>query len=430
MKKSGGFLLLVCLVATVFFAVTGVALADKQTSPGMTERVIWDTVQVAAYKVNASHVGTIHAEVTFKPSWADFDIYIYDQWGNSVYEENLGYAAQFTGREIIDHYVSQDDFAAIEGSTDVIPEGPYGEPEHVRGIDYYVVIVAFNETAKFQVWGYTPYTDTSSDSAAVDYQWNYYFDPFRFPGKKTDWASLKGAPYGLKWDFMPTSEGAGEVRLQWPAKKVDGKWAVTYDPVNAGRPANMETYLYVGLDWDTVFEAYGYTWYRPKSQDGGTWYGHKNAFDVSAASASAKPMKMYHYVPSCVGVVENPALGPFGGMREGISTIGYKATISFPQNLRMVSAPRRVMPGKTATFKGTFALNDAWVVGEKVSLQIMVDPVKKTWKTVKSVMTGDAGKWTIKYKPTKTAKFRVMAAGDDATGLVTELSMTKKVVVR
>jgi len=431
MKKTGRYLFVVCLAAIMFVALTGVALADTQTTPGRTERVIWDTVQVAAYKVNASHVGTIHAEVTFKPNWADFDIYIYDQWGNSVYEENLGYSAMLTGREIIDHYVSLDDFDSIDGSQEVIPADPYGEPAHVRGIDFYVVIVAFNETAKFQVWGYTPYTDVTADSAAVDYQWNYYFDTFRFPGGRDDWGTLKGAPYGGKFDFMPTSEGPGQVNLEWPAAKdkTTGEWAVTYDPVNAGRPSNLESYLFVGADWDTVFEEYGYSWYRPRAQDGATWYGHKNLFTVSEASSTAVPMKNYHFVPSLVGVVNDPKLGPGGsGIKEGISTVGYKASCFFPQNLRISSVPSSVMAGKSFTMKGTLALNGAWVEGQEVGLQKLGSD--NAWKLLKSTMTGDNGVWKITYKPSKTAKYRVRTAGDDATGLLVEYSVKKQVMVK
>ena len=428
MKRTGRYLLVVCLAAVVFLSVASVALADTQTTvPGMTERVIWDTVQVAAYKVNVSHIGNLHAEVTFKPDWADFDIYIYNESCESVWEEPMGYSGMLTGKEVIDHYVSQEDFNNAPGSTDIVPEDPYtGEPEHLRGVDYYVIVVAYNETAEFQVWGYAPYTDLSTGVTTVSDQWNWYFDPFRFPGNKNTWGTLKGTPYGYSWDFTPTSEGQGQIRLQWPARKVDGVWMVTYDLANSPKPANMETYLFVGSAWDTVFEEYGWAWYKPKAQDLATWYGHKNVWAISE-SGDFKPGSTYHYVPVLVGVVNDAKRGPSSGPKEGIQTIGYKATMWFPQNLFMSSAPGKVAKGKTATFKGTFALDAAWKAGAKVTLQ-----VKKsdgTWKNLKSATTGSTGKWTVSWAPKASAWFRVKAAGNDATGLKTEYGKSKWVKV-
>jgi len=428
MKMAGRYVSIVCLAAVVFFSVASIALADTQTTtPGVTERVVWDTVQVAAYRVNVSHIGNLHAEVTFDPDWADFDIYIYDEACRSVWEEPMGYSAMLAGKEVIDHYVSQGDFDNAPGSTDVIPEDPYtGEPEHLRGIDFYVVIVAFNETARFKVWGYAPYTDTSVGMTVSD-RWNWRSETFRFPGTRSGWGALKGAPYGNSWDFTPTSEGEGQIRLQWPATKVGDQWTVTYDATNAPYPANMETYLYAGPSWGMVFEERGYDWYAPQAQDSGQWYGHKNTWTVSE-SGDFRPWVKYHYVPSLVGFVNDATLGPGSGPKEGISTIGYKATVFFPQNLRITSSSSRVALGKKATFRGTFALDGAWQEGAKVSLQ-MQNPVRKTWQTVKSVTTTSGGKWTVQLTPRRTAWFRVMAVGDDGTGLPIEYSVSRSVRV-
>ena len=228
MKRTGRYLLVVCLAAVVFFSVASVALADTQTTvPGMTERIIWDTVQVAAYKVNVSHIGNLHAEVTFKPDWADFDIYIYNESCESVWEEPMGYSGMLTGKEVIDHYVSQEDFNNAPGSTDIVPEDPYtGEPEHLRGVDYYVIIVAYNETAEFQVWGYAPYTDLSTGVATVSDQWNWYFETFRFPGNKKHVGHPQGCAVrllvGLHADVRRPGPDPAPVAGAQGRRRVDG----------------------------------------------------------------------------------------------------------------------------------------------------------------------------------------------------------------
>ena len=40
----------------------------------------------------------------------------------------------------------------------------------------------------------------------------------------------------------------------------------------------------------------------------------------------------------------------------GLQTVGYKATLLIPQNLRLTSASRRVRRGRAATLKGTLAV--------------------------------------------------------------------------
>ena len=93
--------------------------------PGVSLRTIWDSNQVACYKLpnGVNHNGYIHMELKFKPNWADFDVYLLNEYGQTLSEE-MGYMASLTGKEVIDHYVSQGDFDNAPGSTDVIPEDP------------------------------------------------------------------------------------------------------------------------------------------------------------------------------------------------------------------------------------------------------------------------------------------------------------------
>ena len=149
----------------------------------------------------------------------------------------------------------------------------------------------------------------------------------------------------------------------------------------------METCLYAGPSWGTVFEEKGYEWYAPQAQDSGQWYGHKNTWTISE-SGDFRPWVKYHYVPSLVGVVNDATLGPEQRPEKRASRpSATRRPCSSPQNLRITSSSSRVALGKKATFRGTFALDGAWQrEGARVSLQ-MQNPVRKTWQTVKSVTT-------------------------------------------
>ncbi len=191
------------------------------------------------------------------------------------------------------------------------------------------------------MWGYAPYTDLSTGVTTVSDQWNWYFETFRFPGRRMDWGTLKGAPYGYPWDFTPTSEGEGQIRLQWPATKVDGLWMVTYDADERPLPREHGDVPLRGRRAGTrCLRSTAMTWYRPKAQDLAHWYGHKNIWTISE-SGDFRPGSKYHYVPSLVGVVNDAKRGPSSGPKEGIQTIGYKATMLFPQNLLMTSSSRQ-----------------------------------------------------------------------------------------
>jgi len=426
MKRSVGKSVAVAVLAVaVVLVMAGSALALSVTQTydkGTTTRVIWDTTQVACYKLpkGVNHIGPIHMELTFKPGWADFDLYLLNADGDAVggVAGEQGYLASFTGKEVVDCWVDE-----VVNSE---PDPYYGG---VPGDTYYVLVVAFNETAKFRIDGYYPQIADPEDTNTTD-PWNYYLQRYRKPAKPDQYITLRGPRYGYPYDFRPTSVGKVEAHLEWPADVVNKQVLYTADDYNNWiRPANMEQYMYYGPDWDTVWENYGDTNWRPPKQDGGAWYGLKNPTPKQTQGTSRdglQPMVMWHYVPSLYMVAADPTQGPFGGPKLGISTIGFKATLIYPENLRIASAPKVVKLGKTAVVKGTLALGGDWAVGVKVTLQ------RKTasgWKNVKSAVTGANGAWVIKFKPSATAVYRASAPGLGAPNLDTELSASKRIRV-
>lgn len=418
-RRSAIILSLVVLMALMWVAAASASSAtNAQVTPGFTTRTVWDSAQVAVYKLpyGVNHNGAIHMEVQFKPNWADLDIYLLNSDFSTLSEEE-GYMAAFTGREVIDF--------AITGAGGIlnktIETDPYSGEQTMVGDPYYVVIVAFNDTARYQVWGYYPQIDLEVGPSTTN-QWNYYLQPFRMPAKKTAWKKISGAIYGYPYDFKPTSLGEGVCELEWPA---DVAAKTVSDDISMGlMPANLEQYLYGGAFWDTIFEDYGDGNWLPPAIDA-TRYGLHDTFTVQDGGYAA-PQKMLHYVPSVYLIASDPAMGPFAEPKLGTRRMGYKATIVYPENLRLVSGTSRVRAGGRATIRGSFALNAAWAAGAKVTIQRQT---AAGWAKVKTVTVGATGKWTAKFYPRATTKYRAMATGDPVTGLATEYSVLKRILV-
>ena len=134
---------------------------------------------------------------------------------------------------------------------------------------------------------------------------------------------------------------------------------------------------------------------------------------------------MLHYVPSLYLVASDAMAGGTAEPMLGKSTMGFKATLVWPENLRLKSAPSKVKEGAKATIKGSFALNVMWQAGASVKIQKSLGGGK--WQTVKTVTTDASGNWIAKVKVSKTTTFRATAAGDAATGLATEISVSKRI---
>jgi hypothetical protein len=286
----------------------------------------------------------------------------------------------------------------------------------MTGDTYYVVIVAFNAAADYQVWGSYPQIDLDVGSSP-SYDWNYHLEEFRSPADPDEHASISGPIYGQPYDFRPTSLGDGECRLEWPAEVLDGAWQVTYDPSTAPMPANLEQYLYAGWRWYEVTRNYGGVdnYLPPPWLEGG--YGLIDSFTVSSVLVT-RPMRLLHYVPSLFLAYADPLRGPEGGPKVGETALGFKATLTYPENLRLARVKR--LPD-TYRLTGTFALNGHWVPGAEVILE------RKSrvsdWAAVETVVTDENGRWSVRLHPRRSWTVRARAVGDATTGLPEEYSV-------
>lgn len=401
---------LLAFASTALAGTTNVG-SETQVTPGTTQRTIWGENQVYIYRLptGVNHAGYIHVEVTWNPTWADCDIYLLDSDFDAVNMEE-GYNASFEGKEVIDYKVE-----TITNQTIAHPEY---DDDYMVGDAYYVLVYPFGDRSTFKIWGYYPQIDpTAGYGWAVKNAWNYWLYEFS-KGPKT----ISGAPYGGLFDFTPTSLGSVGANLEWPANVEDK--TVGSDILEGLTPANFEQYMYAGSAWDEAFGTYGFGNWYPKTYNAGTddeWAGLSNSRTLKKSGTSFTPLKAYHYVPGLWEVAADSAYGPYveydslgaitaGGLKLGVQKMGYKATITYPQNLRLVSATKSAHRGQTITLRGTYADSGAWMpAGTPVKIQ------KKTasgaWKDVKTVkVAGDLGKWTARIKATKTTIWRAISA--------------------
>lgn len=431
----------VTLVTLVVLTVAASALAvtsyDSQPSPGVHKRTIWDSTQVQIRRLTpaggpgVNHTGYIHLELKFKPTTSDFDLYLLDEDGE-VLSAEMGCMGIFAGKEFVDYQVTD---VVHQNIVSYIDPYTLDSVEYMEGDVYYVVIVAFNGFAEYQVRGYYPQIDLDTDED-VYVNWNYYLQQYRLPLSSTSWAKLTGPRYGGPYDFRPTSAGEGACRLEWPADVVDE--VVTYDPAAAPMPFCVEQYLYAGVYWDEVLA----NWFTGDPGDtenflptlweedllGPTdeWYGFNDTYEVATDAYSALApiwaQRLAHYVPSLFLAYARPDLGPDGGLKTGRSTMGYKVTLYWPENLWL----RKVTKYSSYyTVAGRYSLNGVAVpIGTPIEIQ------RKTstsgWKTVKTVTTtNDRGAWSVKLSPGVKWWVRAKAEGDPSTGLEYEYSITK-----
>lgn len=389
--------------------------SQTQSQPGLTERVIWGQNQVAIHKVaGVNHIGSMHFEVQWRPTSADLDIYLLDPSQTSL-SEPQGLLGALKGREVIDYYVPS-----------ISPAGLVEDPatQQPVGDTYYIVVTAFNGVADFWVEGSYPRISVGGGSDTVD-PLNAVIVPYRRPTGAGTTRRLSGAAFANVFDYRPTSVGEVTVALEWPANGATKR--VTYDPDKAPKPANFQHYGFAGPALTPVFSSLGAAnWAPPPHGDPPSWYGLLATYDV-AQGTPTRPGQLEHYVPVLYLVAADRYLGGEGPLRTGVSTVGYRATIEFPQNLYLVSAPSVVFRGMPAALKGTFARNGEWAPPKTpISIQRRV---KDGWRTVTTARVGRDGAWTAIIYPRSTGTWRARAAGDPQTGLAVESSVAKRIRV-
>jgi hypothetical protein len=413
--------------------------SERQRVPGLTERTIWGRDQVYVYRLprNVTHTGDLHVELMYTPADRDCFIYLLGpvaegslEWQVCPGTYGQGFLSQRPGREVVDYAVP----AVLD--QELMDDG-------VRGDAYYVVVQAANGVSHVRLKGYLPRTvagsvDTTSEAT-------FTRDFFRAPAKASATISVAGAPYGSPFDFTPTSQGTVECRLQYPADAA-GK---TVTPVSTALTACFEQYIYPPL-WEpedgaipvsqpaeySHWDLFDLNRHAAAPLAGDDWYGLQGEFGVQAAGPW-QPRRTFHYVPVLWLAAGQPfAAAPAqpGLPATGRQTVGYKATLLVPQNLRLASASAKVRKGRRAVLKGTLAVpadatpgaSAAWAPpGTFVTVQRRVG---RTWVPVKTVRTGANGVWRATVRVRRTTLWRAVA--QPTPGLAAEYSLVKRTVVR
>ena len=356
------------LAVAWFGAVAGGAAAagavaswsERQAIPGLTERTIWGRDQVYVYRLprNVTHTGDLHVELTYTP--ADRDCFVYllgpvtkgsPEWQVCPGTYGQGFLSLRPG---------------AKRSTTRCP------PCSTR--TRWTRACAATRTT----WSCRrPTASRTSASPATcrarRRQRRHHLrgdlhartSSGRRPGR-TPPSAVAGAPYGGPFDFTPTSQGRVETRLQYPADPV----RKTVAPASPALAACFEQYVYPPL-WEpedgaipvsqpadySHWDLFGLNRHAAAPLAGDDWYGLQGDFVVQAAGPWL-PRQTYHYVPVLWLAAAQPyAAAPAqpGAPATGRQTVGYKATLLVPQNLRLAAASARVRRGRRAVLKGTLA---------------------------------------------------------------------------
>lgn len=424
-------LALLLVIAAPAFGLTN-SSTTKQISPGVMRRVIWGQTQVFQYPIQVTHTGNIHVELKFNPDYNSnfLNVFLWDD-NNSCFENiDQGWRTISSGKCVVDYWVP----SISEAGEELVSGDPLTtDDDHLLGDTYTVVVVVYNDwDSRFSIWGYSSQTDVNAgegtDTTSED---NCYLQPFRYPTTGTK--RLVGVPYGSPWDFKVMSEGAITCGLEFPADAKNK--VVTYDPVNASGPGVWEQYLYAGGNWDTVISDYLTSapsfWPTMWGIGEDAWYGLYDDIDVSSDTGFAKPGIVYHYYPDLVLQAGDYAKGPFAPLASGITTMGYKATLTYPCNMNITKAPSSAVTGAKVTLRGTFALNGDWVPAGTLIQVLFKAQGASSWVTkAQSIKVGESGAWTARVTINKTGYWRAAGVGDENTGLQYERSASKMIKAR
>ena len=416
--RMPGVTVLLVTVLALWVAAPSLAatVSTRQPTPGITERTIWDETQVTIRELpsGVSHTGTIHMDLSFVPVTADLDLYILDGEGNVVSE--TGTLGLWPGREIAEYRVTE----VVSGDV-------------LAGDTYYVAVVAFNVAADYRIQGSYPRALYPWESRSPYFPSSYALFGYQRPADGT-WAKITGPRAAAPYSFRPTSWGTGSLRLEWPA---DIHELVVRPDLSQGlMPAWVQQYLYGDPPppsaciprWDTEHVVVNDGTWAPAVQGDPAdplddWYGIYDEFSTASwVPVDGLPHKLVRYVPSLRMAYGDPMLGPEGPPRTGRTTLGYRALLTYPENLWL----KKVVEYDTYyQVYGTYSLNGERVPGATITIWRLASD--GDYKLVTRVSTSDRGTWSVKLAPRTTWTIRAQAAGDlsAATGPYSEFSVTR-----
>jgi hypothetical protein len=305
------------------------------------------------------------------------------------------------------------------------------------------VVQAASGVSRFRLTGYLPRTRAgSTDTTSED---SFTRVSFKTPSRAGASIKVSGAPYGGAFDFTPTSQGRAECRLQYPADPV--KRTVT--PASTALAACFEQYVYPPL-WEpeggqipvrqtadySHWDLYGLNRHAAAPLSGDDWYGLRGDFVVQAGGLW-QPRRTFHYVPVLWLAAARPyASAPAqpGPPATGLRTVGYKATLLIPQNLRLAAVTPKVRRGRRAVLRGTLAVPAEATPGASLTwappgtLVTVQRRAGRVWVPVKTVRTGVNGAWRTAVRIRRSTQWRAVA--QPAPGLAVEYSLVKRTTVK
>ena len=438
---AGVSLSLFLLVTANASAYPGLAkVTERQVLPGQTLRTIYGSAQVFTYKLApVNHVGYIHIELLY--GYPDYDCYVYlvDESGtvvstsDGVSTETQGFASSWAGKEVVDFYVEE-----------VADQSLNEAGDDLTGDTYYVVVQAWADVSRFELRGYFPRIAFdpvgANDVASV---WNWYREIVHYPqhGRR----QIFGAPYDAAFDLTPTSSGTAYLQLRAPwnagatvvndgAGGTAAPWQPLPDYLDPSRQRpNFDQYLYP-RDWSAEGAIWDQDWYGDSHRLGVSTHGGLPpivmAPDPSWTRALSQAFRIepeglrppgtkWHYVPMVWLASSDSAGGASAPPVEGMATIGYLATLLFPQNLwldrsavevfndtirlsgRLSCAPASVTPGADGEV-------DWAPVGTRVTVQRRGGA---TWtKAGTGAVVGEGGRWTATV-PARSGVYRATWQG-------------------
>lgn len=415
-----------------------VSSRERQTMPGLTERTIWGQGQVYVYRLprNVTHTGDLHVELAYTPATSGCCVYLLgpvaqgsSEWQVCPGTYGQGFLSLVPGREVVDYAVPE-----------VLDQTP--TDESVVGDAYYAVVQAASGVSRVRLSGYLPRAVAGSADTTSEVTFTRF--EFRTPASAKKTITVSGAPYGGAFDLTPTSQGRAECRLQYPAD-VRSRTVPAATPALA---ASFEQYVYPYL-WEPArgqiplsqpvdyshWDLYDLNRHPAAPLAGDDWNGLQGGFTVQAAGPW-RPGTTYHYVPVLWLAAAQPyALAPAapGPPATGLRTVGYKATLLIPQNLRLASATKKVRKGRRVTLKGTLAAPQSAVADAPVqwapagTLVTLQRKVGRAWTPVRTTRTGADGAWRVSVRVVRTTSWRAVA--QPAPGLAVEYSLVKRTVV-
>ena len=431
--------LLACFAVPAGAAGALVSSSERQTIPGLTERTIWGRGQVYVYRLprNVTHTGDLHVELTYAPATGGCFVYLLgpvhqgsSEWQVCPGTYSQGFLSLVPGREVVDY--------AVPAVLDQTPTD-----ESVVGDAYYAVVQAASGVSRFRLTGYLPRTVAGSTDTTSEATFTRF--AFRTPASAKKTITVAGAPYGGAFDLTPTSQGRAECRLQYPAD-VESRTVPAATPALA---AGFEQYVYPYL-WEPVggqIPVASRLTTRTGTSSTGTatpprrWpatTGTACRADspcrpvARGASSHAYPLRAGALARRGAAVCARRPRAP-GPPATGLRTVGYKATLLIPQNLRLASATKKVRGGRSVDAQGharraESAAADATVQWAPAGTLVTVQrKVGRAWTPVRTTRTGANGAWRVSVRVRRTTSWRAVA--QPAPGLAVEYSLVKRTVV-